>query len=116
MHLHFMPAVEVAAVADEAQESQTPDLVETFEKSGTRYRVFRNAECGNVTKAFDSICYPYENKRSFKYTWYETSNCTKGNSYCVEVLSVIGVKYTYDQTDCKGSIIKIEPLHYWTCK
>ncbi|MAT55676.1 MAG: hypothetical protein CMN32_14465 [Saprospirales bacterium] len=114
--LIFMPAQEIANVAVQAEESLTPDLVETFEKEGTRYRVFRNAKCGQVKNGFDGPCYPTSNNRSAKNTWYDHSNCVRGDSYCVEAFSIVGVKNTYDNADCNGPVIKIEPYYGWACK
>lgn len=114
--LIFMPAREIAKEAIEAEETLSPDLLETFEKEGTRYRVFRNAQCGEVRKGFEGPCYPTGNNRSAKNTWYDTSNCKRGDSYCVEAYSIVGVKNIYDNTDCKGPVIKIEPYYSWACK
>lgn len=116
MELVFMPTEEIGKTAAQADVLLLPDQVETFEKEGTRYRVFRNAKCGTVQAAFDGPCYDAGNNRSAKNSWYAVSHCERGDSYCVEAFSIIGVRNDYDHADCNGPVVKIEPYHGWACK
>lgn len=93
-----------------------PDLVTTFEERGTRYRLFKNAKCGTPSAPFNGPCTKIDQGSSTQNTWYSFSNCARGESYCVEAYSIIGIKNTYDQDNCQGPVIKVEPYYGWSCK
>lgn len=93
----------------------TPDLVGTFTEKGTSYRVYKNAECGKVQKAFDSACENADDGTSVKRNWYDRRQCGRGNGFCTEANGLIGKSVTYHNANCQGPVKSESSFFGYTC-
>ncbi len=97
-------------------EKQTPDLVKEFEEKGTKYRVYKNAKCGNVKPGFTGPCEKNDDGSSYHNVWYAASRCERGNAFCVEVYANYGRRVVFMNDNCQGIIQKEEPYYNWVCQ
>lgn len=92
-----------------------PDLVSTFTEKGTSYKVYKNAECGKVEKAFESACENAADGTSVKRFWNELRRCGRGNGFCTEAMGVIGKSVTYHNANCQGPVKSEESFYGYAC-
>jgi hypothetical protein len=101
----------ITVTANQVEAAPLPELIETFTKGSTTYRVYQNATCGKVSKAFEGPCTNNTDGTSFKNSWYDTRHCERGDGFCTEAYSVIGRKSTYHNSNCQGPV-KSEAYYY----
>jgi hypothetical protein len=110
--------VEVPNIFLEVQATEkplTPDLVSTFTEKGTSYKVFKNAECGKLSKGFESGCENGADGTSTKRIWYDIRRCERGNGFCTEALSVQGRSVTYHNANCQGPVKSESSINGYAC-
>lgn len=110
--------VQIPDIYLEAQTTEkplTPDLVSTFTEKGTSYKVYKNAECGKVEKAFDGPCENAADGTSTKRSWYDIRRCGRGNGFCTEALGIQGRSVTYHNADCQGPVKSEASLPGYAC-
>ncbi len=98
-----------------AEKPLTPDLVSTFTEKGTSYKVYKNAECGKVGKAFESACENAADGTSTKRSWYAIRRCERGNGFCTEALGVQGKSVTYQNANCQGPVKSETSINGYAC-
>jgi hypothetical protein len=92
-----------------------PDLVSEFEQGGVRFRVYKNAQCGQVRPGFTGPCATLADGSSTHNEWLPVRNCEAGDGFCTEVQAVQGYKHTYELKDCKGPRKESSPYKSYQC-
>ncbi len=88
-----------------------------LDTGGVCYRIYKNAKCVQVAKAYETDCIEEEitnadstfskTGRSYIIKSFEVSHCLKGTSMCVETLCVHNMKSYYNNGNCKGAPISV---------
>lgn len=102
--------------ATAADANTNPDLIKEFEEKGTKYRVYKNAECGKREAGFTGPCENLNDGTSLHRVWNAYSRCKRGNSFCTEVFAVAGVEVTYHNQNCQGLIKSNRELFTYQCQ
>lgn len=110
---------EIYAQATAADANNTnPDLIKAFEEAGTKYKVYKNAECGKGGPGFTSECENLGDGASKHRVWnaYPFPQCKRGKGFCVEVLAVAGVEVTFFNQGCQGLIKSSREMLVYQCQ
>lgn len=116
--VQLMPASEIYFLAAAADAIVAPDLVKAFEEGGTKYKVYKNAECGKGGPGFTSNCENLADGTSRHRVWnaYPIPQCKRGSGFCVEVYSVAGVEVTFINQNCQGLIKSSREMLIYQCQ
>lgn len=114
VHLLKSPEIYLQAVAVDAN----PNLIKEFEEGGTKYKVYKNAECGKGGPGFTSLCENLSDGSSRHRIWnaYPFPQCKRGNGFCVEVFAVAGVEVTFLNQGCQGLIKSNRDILVYQCQ
>ena len=106
---------ELLNIANNGDAALTPALINEFTANGTSYRVYRNAECGQLEAGFNGPCENSSDGTSAHNEWLAVRKCKSGASYCTEARIIGGYRHTYEFKDCKGPRKTTTPYHIYQC-
>ncbi|MGQ0740118.1 MAG: hypothetical protein ACT4OJ_13795 [Bacteroidota bacterium] len=115
---------------DKPDRTPAERITETWDSTGTGYRVYKNARCerfkegGEVPCFAEEVTYPdnisgtEKRKKTGKYhkmVYSPLSHCFKGTEFCTEMYFLDLLIYVYDDANCKR-LIDVKKYYAWSCE